>query len=708
MTANAAGGARRRSDRGGAIAIGIVVVLATALYAWFALRVRFIQPDEGLHVGLARWLPEDLPGSAFELDPYVRGIQRLYVFVLAVPLNLLRSPLDWELARVMDAFLFASTAIPAYLLARELRLPRAPAVWVAALSVALPIGVVATAFLTENLAYPLAIWSFWAMWRAVDAPSPGRDALAVALIVATALTRVNFAALLGAYVLLAVLQAWRFRLEREDGGPARRVARRHPVLLAVLVVGVLMLLAGAVGVLDLKALIADRTPKSVTGVGDVLSRIVQRLTRTAVATGVLPAIAALPWMLRELARPTDRRRHALAALALLAGGATILSAAGAGFDERYTVYLAPLVLLCAAVAVLGDRPLPAWSLVAAGGLLGLVVGATHWDGSRAGGASAFAYPAETVWADLVDGPLGGGAVAVVVCLLGGLALGALVAALAGRPAWRPATAGVVAAFMLVFTLSALIRFDDAVGGSFAGSQLAFLDRHVGDDGESGIVVAEAGTLDPLLQRLDAERAFNSTANTIVTFEQPFSFGPPVGVDFLLVQTDERTGEVTNAGELPSTLGIPRSFVRLGLAGDVVARSTAMPYDTLRVQQPARARFRVDGAMADGSLAPDATQLSRARVLVWTAGLEPGSCLVVPFGVPADTGGPRTVTVRAPGAEERREIAPGASDEVAVPLHAERARGGRLPVDVEVAGYGDTGGVLIGARLGALRVEPCSG
>ena len=119
-------------------------------------------------------------------------------------------------AHTLYAFLLASTAIPAYLLARELRLGRLAASLVAALSVAVPWMVLAGLVMTEVVAYPVFAWAVLAMVRALDAPSARRDVLAIAAIALAFFARTQFL-VLGPILVVATLL--------HDLGPAVAASR---------------------------------------------------------------------------------------------------------------------------------------------------------------------------------------------------------------------------------------------------------------------------------------------------------------------------------------------------------------------------------------------------------------------------------------------------------------------------------------------------
>ena len=94
--------------------------------------------------------------------------------------------------------LFASTAIPVFLLARRL-VSRECALVVSFLSLAIPWAVNTATLMSEAAAYPAFAWTALALHGALVQPSPRRDALAIGALALAFFTRPQF------LVLAAVL-----------------------------------------------------------------------------------------------------------------------------------------------------------------------------------------------------------------------------------------------------------------------------------------------------------------------------------------------------------------------------------------------------------------------------------------------------------------------------------------------------------------------
>lgn len=144
-----------------AAAIGLAVVW----FCYWGFSTHVFQNDEDQYVYLSRWFKENLPGSLWDFDTYQRGLQRLEIWLLALPQWVADSPWSLVGGRALNTVAFVSTAIPVYLLARGQDLSPRWAALPAGLSVVVPWAVVTTSFLTENVAYPASMWVVWSIWQ---------------------------------------------------------------------------------------------------------------------------------------------------------------------------------------------------------------------------------------------------------------------------------------------------------------------------------------------------------------------------------------------------------------------------------------------------------------------------------------------------------------------------------------------------------------
>src|SRR5439155_18466148 len=117
----------------------------------------------------------------------IGNLNQLYPLLIAPLYGSGDVPGSLQGAHLLNAFLMAFAAVPAFLLARRaLGSPRW-ALLAAFLSVALPWIVLASFLLTEVAAYPAFLWAVWAMTRAVALRRWRADLLALVLIVVAVL-----------------------------------------------------------------------------------------------------------------------------------------------------------------------------------------------------------------------------------------------------------------------------------------------------------------------------------------------------------------------------------------------------------------------------------------------------------------------------------------------------------------------------------------
>jgi hypothetical protein len=187
------------------VALGLVVIAALALYSLLSLAVDAprVHPDEVRYLIAASSLVE---GEGLHLRGGEYGFGPLLALVLAGILRLAGSvdaAYDWF--KAANAFFFALTAVPVYLLARRI-VSSWWAVLAAGLSVAIPSSISVATVMTESLSYLAAAWALYAMALALERPSVLRQLALLTAIAAAFLTRPQFGILyvtwIGALVTL--------------------------------------------------------------------------------------------------------------------------------------------------------------------------------------------------------------------------------------------------------------------------------------------------------------------------------------------------------------------------------------------------------------------------------------------------------------------------------------------------------------------------
>jgi len=288
-----------------------------------------------------------------------------YPLVLAPVFALVPMPWAVLVAHAWNGILFASAAIPVYLLARRLVASWAP-VALGIGAVALPWSVLTGFLMSENAAYPAFAWAFYAVFRATVEPSGRSDLLAVGAIVVATLARPQLVVLGLVFAVAALAQELRFG----------RRWRSHGVLFvasaAVLLIVLVAVATGSVGSL------LGSYATTVEG-GNVLSGAALRsaavhLDVLAVALCIVPLLLGGGWALETAVRGrTAAEPQALASLvvvtvlvlALQVGSFVSRFALGADVKDRYLFYVAPLLLVATVVALADARRSTAGILVVA-------------------------------------------------------------------------------------------------------------------------------------------------------------------------------------------------------------------------------------------------------------------------------------------------------------------------------------------------------
>jgi hypothetical protein len=190
-----------------ALMLAAVVLLgASVIFALGLVADRPITfPDETVYGDLARNLAA---GRGFEVSglpfsPWTYG--PIYPVLLALLFWI--APTTHEAyiaARALNSLMFASAAVPIWLIARRL-LTRRAALVVAASGVAVPASVYSTKLLTESLAYPVVLWVVLAVLGVLAQPRRHRQLLLLALLVVVPLARFELIALFPAALVACLI-----------------------------------------------------------------------------------------------------------------------------------------------------------------------------------------------------------------------------------------------------------------------------------------------------------------------------------------------------------------------------------------------------------------------------------------------------------------------------------------------------------------------
>jgi hypothetical protein len=201
------------------LALGAIFAVAT-LYHWLQSRGHVtpaVFTDELLFSELARSFAAGdgftVRGQPFFFPAFVPALLQAPVWLAG------STPLAYELAKALNAVLMCSAALPAYWLARQVVRP--PYALIVAVATVAGGAMLYHGYLTsEAAAYPVFLLALAVCVRALAAPSPRRDVVAVAVLALAVLTRAQFAVLPLAFVLAILL--------------AGRPLRRHASALTLL------------------------------------------------------------------------------------------------------------------------------------------------------------------------------------------------------------------------------------------------------------------------------------------------------------------------------------------------------------------------------------------------------------------------------------------------------------------------------------------
>jgi hypothetical protein len=633
--------AEREAPRGpswaptAALVVGMVVV--GAVVAAFNVRVTSFLLDETTIKASAVHYGQGLGYNVLH-DAQARSTTRLYSLLISPLFRLLTGDEGVRAARALNGPLFASAAVPAYLLARQALDSRRLAVVAGLASIALPWLALTTAMFTENLAYPVVLWTVLAMAWSFRAPSPRRDLLVVALLGVALVTRTQLVALAGGYAALVVVRVW---LDRRGGTDVARSLRRFPFAAAgaalVVLAALALLVTGKLGA-DLRSalgLYAETTTDRSTLPVDAGTGILVEVLALALGVGVVPAILAMAWYPRALAGRLGDGGRAVAVAVVCAMGAlfafTMLAQggfAGAATEERYYFYAAPLLWIGALAAL--QSGVPRRRDLLEGGLalallalvLAIPVGLLRETSFFAPALSTTGYLLGQLSHGLGDLGLSG--------LSQRDALGLLVAVVAVAVAmtWRRRGAVALAgagAFQVALTVVAFT----AIGGGIPGvpgrtdppsaRALGFIDRatanapatwiddrpHGSDDVAFDDVQRQAMLYNDGIRQRIRVPALGTFADDFPLNKQPMGLGQ-VGAD----------GTMTIAPPIPvatpfvvETAGSPF----LQLEGRTLAASPPqLGLVVKRAAQPLRAAWYATGLDASAGLAPGAT----ARLTAW--------------------------------------------------------------------------------------------
>jgi hypothetical protein len=577
-----------------------IVVGASALLAVGTTKVHewVVQTDEMLYVKLARHM-----GTTGSPLPTLHGehvgfLGVVYPILLAPFYGGLDNVSAFTAAHAVNAVLFASAAIPAYLLGRRLVSP-GWALVVALLAVSVPWAVNAAFVMSEAAAYPVFLWAVLGCHVCIVEPSARSDVLAALALALAFFTRPQFLFLAAVLPLAALIAV----------GPLPAF-RQHRVLTVLYAVGgALVVVLAALG--QAHRLLGDYGVTATQG--SLLPAIAWKSAAIhvdvlAVGLGIVPLLLGGGWAYSALRGGAVRPRAfaaitalAIPLLALETGSYDVRFGGPDVIRDRYLFYLAPLLLLATVVCLLQER-LPLVGIAA----VTVAFAATAVFADFAPVAGLWVDSPESVLNDLIHDQSGGLPAGVFVALCG-VVLGLICLCLALIPR-RAALLGVAVA---------VFCFGGAVAG-YAFVRLLTTNTPLGvpTTGKSRVrdwidTVVPPGNAVALLayplsrewgqsaiQWWDAEFWNNRAQRAFVAHDGTYTYTPfPSSV----LRLDFASGRFAGTADAaPYVLGAPNDS-RFSLAGSQRAANVGL---VLReVERPYRAQWATRGLDSDGWTRP---------------------------------------------------------------------------------------------------------
>jgi hypothetical protein len=601
---------------------------------------------------------------------YYAALSQVYPLLLAPFYGLLTAPAAATAAHVLNPFLLASAAWPAYLLARSLTGSRVAASVAALLTAFTPWLVLSTTLLTENAAYPAFVWAIFVCHRAIAEPSARRDLAALAALLVAFLARTQFFVLALALPFALLGHELTFRPANADGKTgwvhlrdrARRAVGSHSVLFCVYAVAGLAAGAlAAVGSLD--AVVGNY---AVPFSGDLLPpgiwhSAAAHLDYVVIGGGILPFLLAASWVLTTTIRPEGRGAHAFAWLVAIL--IPLLTFEVASFDlrftpngfvqDRYLFYVTPLFAVATGATLVRRTYSPAggFVVIGAGAAFAWLAGLASYDDHPsifwASPASAFhpAIVAAAGWVHLSDEWF----IRAVVLVL---AVGAAVLVTQSRlprPTVALATAMLIAAFGAFEAGYVFERFAEPAltTTTFHQDRRDWIDAAVPAGSSVALVPSP---LESSIYWWEAEY-WNKDVDRVLRVGDGPTFTPfPVDE----VSVDFRAGKLL--GAQPSDfLVVAPGETRFHLAEAGAARTADVtPLRLVRVTKRYRLVWSTRGVSADGWTTPD----EHARLRFYGNGRRVQRALVVVLSAARESPKPIGFTLEGGGSIRRGGVDPG--------------------------------------------------
>jgi len=331
------------------VVLGLLVIassIARVVVAHWHTGPRYF-PDEYIYAALSR----SLAHGHFAVRDHTSTFYAILQPLVAAPLwRFFPAETAYRLVQAENALAASLVVIPVWLLGRRLGIGRGTAYLVCAFAVAAPTLTMIPVTISDFVAYPLVLGGVAAAVHSLDEPTRKRQALFLALAFLATLARIQYGALVPAYLIGAIA------LDR------RAAVRRHGIVFLAVV-------PAAVG--GVLAFTGYYSIGSESFRGAMLTWIpLQAFLLSAIAGSML-----VPGAVAAILRPTNRTQCAFSWVATVMVALTFLQASVPGaaegrFKERYLLALLPLVGLAFAVYLRNGRPHRWIVLVVSAALIG--------------------------------------------------------------------------------------------------------------------------------------------------------------------------------------------------------------------------------------------------------------------------------------------------------------------------------------------------
>jgi len=281
---------------------------------------------------------------------------------------------------------------------------------------------------------------------------------------------------------------------------------------------------------------------------------------------------------------------------------------GAGNDERYLIYYAPVFAVGFAMA-LGARELRPALVVIVGVLAAVLLWHHTWE-ARYGLFSWFVSPAETVYANaflrrLASDVPSGLDVRVVALMLELGVVAVCAVAVSGHRRARTLVALLVAGVVIAQigqTSDALSKYVNGAGLRFAANaqQRSWIDKAIYGKSNAAIFAsAQANTpaYDPIWEEV---QFWNNSVRSVVTLGE-HGIQIPTSDSWTHGSVDPDTGRVLG-GPLAPYLVVPRGWMGVGLNAQTVAQSPYTAVDLVKLRSP-NLVWTSNGVQDDGFMTP---------------------------------------------------------------------------------------------------------